>query len=209
MIDSLPSYWRGTTFRSRTEARWAVFFDAIGLRWEYEPEGFRLQDGTWYLPDFWLPDMECWAEVKGAGPTAEERSKVEMLVEGSGHECLMLPGAPWPQVYDLCRAESDVGVAWWDVCFNDKHTVGRHDGPPRLYYQPAPYEAEDQEMVSEAMATARRIDLTEPEAGDYLPMGWEGIEPVLGDAPEPVPMDDYLPWGERREESTDADDTAA
>lgn len=35
---SQPSY-SGYKFRSRLEARWAVFFTALGLQWVYEPEG--------------------------------------------------------------------------------------------------------------------------------------------------------------------------
>lgn len=47
--------YAGVLFRSRLEARVAVFLDAIGARWEYEYEGFDL-NGTRYLPDFWLPE---------------------------------------------------------------------------------------------------------------------------------------------------------
>jgi len=35
-----PTKYAGITFRSRLEARWAVFFDALGISWEYEPETF-------------------------------------------------------------------------------------------------------------------------------------------------------------------------
>ena len=42
----------GSLFRSRLEARWAVFFDALGVEYEYEPEGFELTSGQGYLPDF-------------------------------------------------------------------------------------------------------------------------------------------------------------
>jgi hypothetical protein len=51
-IQALPSCWHGTRFRSRTEARWAAFFDFMGIGWEYEIEGFGLPDRTRYLPDF-------------------------------------------------------------------------------------------------------------------------------------------------------------
>jgi hypothetical protein len=59
-------------FRSRLEARWAVFFDHLGIKWEYEPEGFVLDDGTHYLPDFWLPHFNnksggTFVEVKHEG----------------------------------------------------------------------------------------------------------------------------------------------
>lgn len=66
MIKAIETVYKGYRFRSRLEARWAVFFDALGVKWEYEREGFELEDGTRYLPDFWLPDIECgvWFEVK-------------------------------------------------------------------------------------------------------------------------------------------------
>lgn len=60
---AIETRYAGHKFRSRVEARWAVFLDAAGVRWMYEPEGFDL-DGVWYLPDFWLPDIRCWLEVK-------------------------------------------------------------------------------------------------------------------------------------------------
>lgn len=46
------------------EARWAVFFDAVGIKYQYEPDGFELGNGLRYLPDFYLPDFSCYAEVK-------------------------------------------------------------------------------------------------------------------------------------------------
>lgn len=51
-IKPIETYYNGYRFRSRLEARWAVFLDALGVRWEYEPEGFELPSGKWYLPDF-------------------------------------------------------------------------------------------------------------------------------------------------------------
>lgn len=49
---AIQTYYNGYHFRSRLEARWAVFFDALGVKYEYEPEGFETDDGTKYLPDF-------------------------------------------------------------------------------------------------------------------------------------------------------------
>lgn len=51
VIKAIETTYRGYRFRSRLEARWAVFFDALGLQWEYESEGFETSAG-WYLPDF-------------------------------------------------------------------------------------------------------------------------------------------------------------
>lgn len=50
-IKAIQTEYKGHKFRSRLEARWAIFFDIIGLVWEYEPDGYDL-DGVWYLPDF-------------------------------------------------------------------------------------------------------------------------------------------------------------
>ena len=69
MLTAIETLYAGCRFRSRLEARWAVFFDALGIAWEYEPEGYEITDGHTspirYLPDFYLPDPEVWVEVKG------------------------------------------------------------------------------------------------------------------------------------------------
>jgi hypothetical protein len=51
-IKPIETIYNGYRFRSRLEARWAVFFDALGVEYEYEPEGFELPNGGRYLPDF-------------------------------------------------------------------------------------------------------------------------------------------------------------
>lgn len=51
-IKAIQTEYNGYIFRSRLEARWAVFFDALGVEYEYEPEGFELPSGKRYLPDF-------------------------------------------------------------------------------------------------------------------------------------------------------------
>ena len=71
MIKAIQTEYKGYRFRSRLEARWAVFFDACNLRWEYEPEGFELPNGQFYLPDFLLHGCggrcpeSLYVEVKG------------------------------------------------------------------------------------------------------------------------------------------------
>lgn len=76
---AIETRYAGHRFRSRLEARWAVFFDAAGIRWQYEVEGYEC--GTrlsWsertikYLPDFWLPGWGLWAEVKGAWASEDD-----------------------------------------------------------------------------------------------------------------------------------------
>ena len=63
-MKAIETIYNGYRFRSRLEARWAVFFDTLGIRYEYEPEGFILSNGEHYLPDFFLPDLMIYVEVK-------------------------------------------------------------------------------------------------------------------------------------------------
>ena len=56
-MKAIETIYKGYRFRSRLEARWAVFFDALGIDWQYEVEGFELDNGEWYLPDFKIKAM--------------------------------------------------------------------------------------------------------------------------------------------------------
>lgn len=48
-IAAIPTVYRGRQYRSRLEARWAAFFDALGWKHEYEP-----YDLHGWVPDFML-----------------------------------------------------------------------------------------------------------------------------------------------------------
>jgi hypothetical protein len=78
-IQAIETNYKGYRFRSRLEARWAIFFDALSMPYEYEKEGFNLGNAGWYLPDFYLPDTETWIEVKPSEPDETERCKVRTL----------------------------------------------------------------------------------------------------------------------------------
>lgn len=74
-IKAIETAYAGCRFRSRLEARWAVFFDTLGIKWQYEVQGYQLEDRLYvrnttdpinYLPDFWLPEFNLHAEVKGS-----------------------------------------------------------------------------------------------------------------------------------------------
>lgn len=91
-IRPLWTKYNGFAFRSRLEARLAVFMDHLGWSYEYEPEGFDLGDGTRYLPDFLVTGTpkhhgtpeKFWVEVKGENPTYAEGMKLRKLAYGSG-----------------------------------------------------------------------------------------------------------------------------
>ena len=80
-IKPIETEYAGCRFRSRLEARWAVFFDTLGVRWEYEPEGFTLSDGANYLPDFLLTDCGTWVEVKGSEAALNKDLMVQAAYE--------------------------------------------------------------------------------------------------------------------------------
>lgn len=131
-IKAIETSYAGCRFRSRLEARWAVFFDHLGVKWLYEPQGFELPSGERYLPDFQLPDHRLWVEVKG---DEEEMRKHEaryaeaaMLLDGNG--LLILGPVPdlrfgMPMHFVIARHPHCCGeqvlclhIAWRDMITN-------------------------------------------------------------------------------------------
>ena len=109
-IKAIETKYKGYRFRSRLEARWAVFFETLGAQWDYEPEGFQLQNG-WYLPDFRVryreefsnfgPGETFWFEVK---PILEDIDAYEDLprlreFEEAVGNFLILDGVPDRRMY--------------------------------------------------------------------------------------------------------------
>ncbi len=84
-MKALETKYRGINFRSRVEARWAIFMDEMKVKWIYEPEAYDLGDGLYYLPDFWLPGLKCFYEIKGDCPTHEEALKAMRLSAFTKH----------------------------------------------------------------------------------------------------------------------------
>lgn len=78
-IRAIETSYAGCRFRSRLEARWAVFFDKLGIEWEHEPEGFETSAGR-YLPDFQIrvpsDGYPYWFEVKPSNAPHDERHRV-------------------------------------------------------------------------------------------------------------------------------------
>ena len=94
-IRPIETEYNGYRFRSRLEARWAVFFDALGVDYEYEPEGFEMDDGTRYLPDFYLPNIDggVYVEVKGLMDD-DDRRKMETFCKHSDTPLYVVGGIP-------------------------------------------------------------------------------------------------------------------
>lgn len=99
-MPAIETKYNDLPFRSRLEAKWAVFLDAMGIDYEYEREGYTL-GGLWYLPDFWLPLPKEHAEFEGAGYwleikprllTPREELQIKRLVRQTGHPAYAICG---------------------------------------------------------------------------------------------------------------------
>lgn len=89
----IQTEYRGRFFRSRLEARWAVFFDTLEVAWVYEREAYALGDGLAYLPDFWLPELDCWVEIKGEDATQEAHEKARALATATRKRVYIFSGS--------------------------------------------------------------------------------------------------------------------
>lgn len=89
-IKPIETTYKGFRFRSRLEARYAVWLDALRLQWRYEEQGYDLASGR-FLPDFWLPDLTCFLEVKPRplGVNSREYRLCRSLAIESGNEVWM------------------------------------------------------------------------------------------------------------------------
>lgn len=134
MIKPIQTRYKGYHFRSRLEARWAVFFDALGVKWEYEKEGYDLGEAGYYLPDFWLPELETWIEVKPDYNTLPEgdadrthRQLKALRDHSDGTSAILVCGIPgtvqtWAYFNDCSDGGGGFSEAWGgafclcDVC---------------------------------------------------------------------------------------------
>ena len=113
-LKAIETKYNGYRFRSRLEARWAVFFDTLGIVYEYEPQGYELDKGR-YLPDFWIPKQECWIEIKGIKPTSREQGLAHSLAQTSGNMAYIFWG-------DIPRLDGQRSLTPYDsafACFPD------------------------------------------------------------------------------------------
>lgn len=111
-IKPIMTRYNGYRFRSRTEARWAVFLDELGVPWEYEPEGYQLQDGSLYLPDFWLPREEIYLEIKGAAALGGQK-KAAQLCRGRQKDVVVASGRPGDCVIEVYSPFLEIPEEQW------------------------------------------------------------------------------------------------
>lgn len=76
--------YSGRIFVSGLEARWALFLDLLGINWDFEPSHYQLADRLWYKPDFYLPELHIWLEVKGIPFFARSDALAKAVLSVSG-----------------------------------------------------------------------------------------------------------------------------
>lgn len=120
-MKAIETEYKSYRFRSRLEARWAVFMDVLGLKYEYEHEGFDL-DGINYLPDFLVPELSAHVEIKPVNPTVEEQEKMSRLVEFTKLRGFIIIGSPVVPFSEEFYPQSAEAFEW--VCVHqDDGTV--------------------------------------------------------------------------------------
>jgi hypothetical protein len=153
-IKAKETRYNGYRFRSRLEARWAVFFDTLHIKYEYEKEGYELGEAGSYLPDFWLPQVQMWGEVKAVEPTEQENMKMIALVRLTGFGCLRLIGTPEDKPYDAWETYEIGGqIGLLDYCLTNYHGYPKDEG--RFYCMPGSEWDSHWEDTAEAALAAR------------------------------------------------------
>jgi hypothetical protein len=88
-IEAIETTYNHIVYRSRLEARWVIFWDTLNVKYEYEPRKFDFGEIK-YIPDFWLPEIEKWVEIKGQVPMEMEIKKAQLLVKETHQDIVIL-----------------------------------------------------------------------------------------------------------------------
>jgi hypothetical protein len=105
----IPTLYKGVMMRSRLEARWAAFFDALRWSWEYEPD-----DLAGYIPDFVL-GFEAGDVLVEVKPRDEDLALAQSKIEVSGweREAIVVVAAATPEIGSLMAY--DGGELQWQA----------------------------------------------------------------------------------------------
>jgi hypothetical protein len=134
-MKAVETIHKSITYRSRLEARWAAFFENIGFRHIYEPEGFE-HEGKRYLPDFWIDELDGYLEVKQHNAGEDEIKRVrewQRDMAASGMRLFSVFGEPNPDKFIMCDPSGEI-IKLLDcrrcdgVCYADRISWGQFKG---------------------------------------------------------------------------------
>lgn len=167
----IETHYAGCRFRSRLEARWAVFFDTLGIQWEYEFQGYDLPSG-WYLPDFWLPHVQSRHpggdgidfEVKPY--KGEDDPRWSELTEATGRGLYVAFGLPRPPHDSGNEWIEEWGGDCWDNCMT---FCDCWDGWSMQYGPEGNYHRDvDHPRIDRALEAARSARFEHGETGRHI-----------------------------------------
>ena len=109
--------YSGIRFRSVLTARWAVFFDILGIEYLHEPQSFRVGT-TIYSPSFFLPALGddhlserdtlappgVFVEIRFSPPTDPELQEALAISQHTNRNVCIFHGA-----------SMTVGLEWWPI----------------------------------------------------------------------------------------------
>lgn len=58
-------YYNGLKLRSSFELLFVQRLEEMNIEFQYEPKRFKLSNGSTYVPDFFIPKINKWIEIKG------------------------------------------------------------------------------------------------------------------------------------------------
>lgn len=139
---AIPTEYRGVTFRSLLEAKWAIMFDLLSVSWNYEPLELGTTPGTGYIPDFLL-DVAVYSRLTVKGPVLAEvrpvvtpdqfRNPINKIAKSGWRGSAVVLGAvvwtndsPWGRETVLGRGHPSVSETHAADGANEWYPIGFH-----------------------------------------------------------------------------------
>ena len=177
-IKPIETVYNGYRFRSRLEARWAVFFDAAGIEYQYEPEGFELPSGNYYLPDFRIKcygtrGSNCAFNIGTCGNCIHRHSDIS--------ECTIQQFDNWCDLYDHVNTviEQLPLPNWMEIRFKDGSITDCKKYEPR--------EPDCFDLYVEVKG-----EMTQKDADKIIEFAKEYPVLIVGNIPDPIRYADDL-----------------
>lgn len=188
-IKAIETVYNGIKYRSRLEALWAAKMDELGIEHVYEPQGYEM-GRIKYLPDFYLPDLDMFAEVKGV-PDEAAANKILALMQETGKDVVLLLGNGRLQFFSAkfkgYRLNDNFGKApcaydsyWFNELIDqdEGRYIPKRKKPKTELYASVPYEPEpepEHTKVDEPKKAPLVSELTMLENPATLDRVWKAI----------------------------------